>query len=220
MPLRIPRREIRARRFRRHDVAPWRHDIRLQHEVVPRRTLRAVRRQRVVRPLRRLVRVHRPNRQRIRAVARRRDAAIHRFPVHRAPEIAGRGDDRDPRLHCALHRLAHRIVAIGLQHRRAQRQVDHANLVLMLVRNRPVDRLNHIARHARPIVPQHAEVHELRARRDAPIRLRLGEHAALAGHDARHVRAVPEAVHAVAADEVPGRDDAVLQERAMAGVDP
>ena len=205
MPLRIRRPQIPVRCFRRYDVAAGRDDVRLQHQVVARRTLRAVRRQRVVRALRRPVRVHRADRQRVRAVARRGDAAIQRLALGSAPVIACRDHHGDAGADGALHRLAHRIVAIGLQHRRAQRQVDHANLVLMLVRNHPVDGLNHITRHARPIVPQHAEVHELRARRDAAIRLRLGEHAALAGHDARHVRAVPEAVHAVAADEVPGR---------------
>ena len=38
------------------------------------------------------------------------------------------------------------------------------------VLDRPVDRLDHVARRPRPVVAEHAQVDEIRARRDAAVR--------------------------------------------------
>ena len=53
-----------------------------------------------------------------------------------------------------------RIVPVRLQHRRADREVDHADVVLRPVLDRPVDRLDDAAHRARAFVVEHAQVHE------------------------------------------------------------
>ena len=52
------------------------------------------------------------------------------LPLGVAPEIAGRGDDGDPRLHGAPCRQREGIGEERLGGRGADRQVDHADVVL------------------------------------------------------------------------------------------
>ncbi len=85
VPLREALRQIRPLRLSRHQPAARRHKVRLDQQVVPRRPLRAIRRYRVVRPLRSPVHVDRANRQRARRVPRRVDAAVDRAPSADAP---------------------------------------------------------------------------------------------------------------------------------------
>ena len=217
---RVGRGQIRTDRLRRPDVAARRRQIRLHDEVVPRRTTRAVRRQRVVRPHRRAVRVDRPHRNRIRTVRRRRNPAHHGLAVLRPAVIPRRDDDHQPRARRALDGLAQRIVAIRLQHRRAHRQVDDPHVEVVAVRDRPVDRLDHVADVARPGVAQHPQVQQIRARRHAAVILRVDRRARLAGDDRRHVRAVAVVILAVAAGEILREQHAPALERGVLRVDP
>src|SRR5204862_315646 len=84
-------------------------------------------------PLRRPVRGERADGDRARGVPGRNDPGPHGRAVRQPPESPRRRHLRNPRPHGALHRLAHRIVPIRLQVRRAQRQVDHADVVVSLV---------------------------------------------------------------------------------------
>ena len=83
------------------------------------------------------------------------------------------------------------------EHRMAQRQVDDADAVPRPVLDRPVDGLDDVARQARSVGAQHAQVDQVRAGRHARSSARSP-----AGppdrprHDARHVRAVPVLVDA------------------------
>ena len=122
----------------------------LMHQVEPRRPPRAVRRQRVVRPLRRAVRVERAHRQRIRAVARRRDAAEHRLarpPSARScppppPRRCPRATARSTASHSGSSRYG---CSTGAPSDRLMTRMLYSLPVL----DRPVDRLDHVARRAR-----------------------------------------------------------------------
>ena len=164
------------------------------------------------------MRVHRPHRDRIRTVGRRRDAAIHNLPVLGLAEIPGRRHDDNADPDRALDGLAQRIVAERLQHGPPERQVDDADVELPPVRDRPVDCLDHIARIPRPIVVKRAQVDEVRPRRDALVLARVERASDLAGDDRRHVRAVPVEVSTAASREVHRRDHPIPQ-RAVPRVD-
>ena len=120
-------------------------------------------------------------------------------PSSRLPVIARRRHHQHPRPRRPLDRLAQRIVPERLQHRRAERQVDDPDVVLLLVVDRPVDRLDHVAHRPGPIVAERPQVDEIRAVGDA-ARARCARR--LARDDRRDVRPVAVAVHAVAAGEV------------------
>ena len=79
-------------------------------------------------------------------VARRDDAADDRAAVRHLAEVARRRHDHDPRIDRALGRLAQRVVEIRLLDGMAERQVQHANVELIPMRHRPVDRVDHVAR--------------------------------------------------------------------------
>ena len=142
-------------------------------------------------------------------VPRRRDATVNAPAIRRHAVVPSRGDNDDPRVDGAVHRLAQGIVPVGLQHGRAERQVDDADVVLTLVIDRPVDGFDHIARHTRPVVSKHPQAHDVRARRNAAIRRRLRRPTRAPGDRRRHVRAVAIPVHAVAAGKVHRRDHPV-----------
>ena len=69
--------------------------------------------------------------------------------VLRLAEIARRRHHHHPRVDRALRRLAQRIVAIRLEHRMPERQVDDADVDTAAVLDRPVDRVDDVARVAR-----------------------------------------------------------------------
>ena len=125
-------------------MAARRDDVRLQHVIEPGRPARAISRHGVVGALHRAVRVERPDRQRVGTVPRRRDLADDRGAVRHLAVIARGHHDDNTGGHGALDRFTHRIVVIRLHDPRAQRDVDHPDVVPSLVRNRPVDRLNDV----------------------------------------------------------------------------
>ena len=153
----IHREQAPGRLSRRHPPS-GRHQVGLHHQVVLRRTARTERRHLIVVARGRALRVERANRRGVRRIAGRRDAAQDACSVRLLSEIPRGGDDEYPGAHRTLHRRAYRIVAIRLIHRPAERQVDDADVVLLLVLNRPVDGLDDIARRARTVVAEHAQV--------------------------------------------------------------
>ena len=100
---------------------------------------------------------------------------IHRPAVRRLPEIARRRDDDDAGPDRPLHRLAHRIVAVRLQHRRAERQVDDAGCCTRARCSiaQSIASITSLAV-AGAVGAEHAQVDQVRARRDAAVVARLG----------------------------------------------
>ena len=126
------------------------------------------------------------------------DPAVRRLPV-----IARRRHHDDAGAHRALHRLAQRIVAVRLQHRRAERQVDDPDVVFRAGARSPSrSPRSRLLAVPDPSSPSTRRLSEIRARRDAAIVARVGRPARLPGDDRRHVRAVAEPIDAVAAGEV------------------
>ena len=92
-----------------------------------------------------------------RRVARRGDAAVLRVAGGIPPEVAGSGNHGDPRLHGAPGGQRERIGEERLGHRGADRQVDHADVVLGAVRDGVVDRLDGGADRAAADAVEHLE---------------------------------------------------------------
>ena len=192
-------RERRTLDASRGDLAAGRRQVGLYDVVDGRRAARTPGRERVVAASRRAVGAHRTHRDDVGRVAGGGHAAEHRLAVGRFAAIAGRGHHHDARAHRALHCLAEGVVAVGLRHLRAERHVDHADVVLAAMFDGPVDRFYHVGHLARAVVAEHAQVDEMGARGHAagrvhPPRADLG-----AGHDARDVRAMTVSVAAAAA---------------------
>ena len=85
------------------------------------------------------------------------------------PMLPAAATTTSPRRDRALHRLAQRIVAVGFEHRVPERQVDDADPVLRLVRDHPVDGVDHVARVARAVRAEHAQADDVRPGRDAGV---------------------------------------------------
>src|SRR6478672_1671966 len=106
-----------------------------------------------------------------------------------------------------------------------ERNVDDADVVFRLVRDRPFDAGNRVAGEASAVSAENADVDEIRAGRDAASveRRHPAGRAAGAGDDAGDVRAVAVGIsHArIAGDEADVRDDYVGERlvRGDAGID-
>jgi hypothetical protein len=115
----------------------------------------------------------------------------------------------------ALGRERQRIGRVRLEHAGRDRQVDDADVVGVLDRDRVVDRLDDVADITVPVSVEDLERNEVGARRDASARAVRIE--AIAGDDARDMRAMTELVRrqlrepdtrGQIAGEVPEVDDA------------
>ena len=104
------------------------------------------------------------------------------------PEVAGGGDDDDAGVDRALGGEGQRIGVVGLGDARAHRQVDDADVVRALVRDRPLERRDDVADDAAAVRVEHLQADEVRRRRDAGVR--AARVVAVAGDDAGDVRAV------------------------------
>ena len=78
-------------------------------------------------------------------IARRGDPAVLRLAVSVLAEVAGGGDDDDAGVDGALGGERQRVGLERLGDRRADRQVDDADVVGALVRDRPVERRDDVA---------------------------------------------------------------------------
>ena len=108
--------------------------------------------------------------------------------------VVARGrDDDDAGARRALDRLAQRVGGGRLGHRVAERQVDDADVVAAAVGDRPVDAGDDVARQADAVRPEHPDVDQLGAGRDA-AGVEVRHVRRRAADDARDVRAVAEQV--------------------------
>ena len=125
--------------------------------------------------------------------------------------VAGGRDDGDTEVDEPLGRLGQRIHVVRLGDRRANRQVDDADVVtvLVVIRGHPVERRDDIGDRAVAIAIENLENGQRRARRDAGVL--AARILAVPRENAGHVRAVAEIVvrHLVSVDEVHESVDAL-----------
>ena len=176
VPLGIRRRQIRPGRLRRHDVAARRHQVRLH---APGRTAsaRASCTPPPCRPTAAPSRACRPRRPSSRTGSLPGDviAAEHRPAVRRLPVVARRRHDDDARPRTARSTASHSGSSrYGCSTGAPSDRLMTRMLYSLAVLDRPVDRLDHVARRPRPVVAQHPQVDQIRARRDAAVVARLG----------------------------------------------
>ena len=107
-------------------------------------------------------------------------------------KVAGGRDNDDAGVDRALGGQRQRIGQVRLGHLRANREVDDADVVRDAVRNRPLEGSNDVADDAAAILIEHLQADDVGRRSDAgagAVRV-----IAVAGDDARHVRAMPVVV--------------------------
>ena len=134
----------------------------------------------------------RTNRQHPGGIARRADRAVLRLTQPVLAEVPGGRHHDDPGVHGALGRERQRIGLVRLGHRSANRQVDHAEVEGRLVDDGPVERRDHVADDAAPVLIENLQAHDVRIGRDASTSTQGVE--AVAGDDPRDVRAVTAVV--------------------------
>ena len=184
----------------RDDLVPRRDEVGLQDVVAVRRSLAAVSRGDVVAAVGGVAVVHRADREDVGIVT---GAVDREVPV--AAAVAGRHDDHEPCAPRALDGLRQRVGVVGLGRRVAERQVEDADSVRVLVGDRPIDRVDDAAHVALTVRIQNAERDQAGAGRNA---LHGTAHAG-PSDDAGDVRPVAERVGARArAREVHTREDA------------
>ncbi len=217
--------DVAVGRGRRDDPDARGDQVGFRRAVDERRTARAEVGDRVVRPRVRAVRVGRADRDHGRQVRRRDDAAVDGRAVGVAAGVARRDDADDPGVDRRLDRLAERVETVGLDHRRADREVGDADVVGVLVRDHPADAGDHVAQRARAVAADDANVDQLGVEREAAVLLvRVDERRALerlttvAGRDPGDVRSVAVGIvvarpNRVVGDEVRARDDPVRRGR-------
>ena len=131
--------------------------------------------------------------------------------VRRHSVVSRRCDDDDAGDVRAADRFAQGIGRAGFGDRVAERKIDHANVVVGAVSDRPVDAGDYVAREAAAIAAEHANVDQFRAGCDTAV-VEIGDRKCWrrrAGDDARDVRPVTEIVvsRRVARHEADARDD-------------
>ena len=154
--------------------------------------------------------------------AGRMNAAVDLTPRGVLALVARGGHDDHPRIDELARGLAERVVAVRVNGRGAQGEVDDADVVGRAVRQHPVERGEQPRGRARAARAQHAQVDDVGVRGDA--RVRAVRDTTVARRHARHVRAVPEGVGGrPLTSEVNAPDDAraarLVEERLVAGVD-
>src|SRR4029079_19268879 len=91
-----------------------------------------------------------------------------------------------------------RVGQVGVRRVGGDRQVDHADVQLVLEGDRELQRGDHVEDGRVAVVAGRLQSDQVRVRRDAPVaaavRVGGGEVPAVAGDDARHVRAVADRV--------------------------
>ena len=133
---------------------------------------------------------------------------LHR-PLVLAADVAGRGHDDEATLTAFCTARFSGSAAVGLDDRVADREVDDADAVFAAMLDDPFDRRDDVAGLADAAVVQHLERDDARAGRNTgvlPLR-----RAAVAGHHAGDVRAVPVAVVNALAGEIEPRRNARLE---------
>ncbi len=161
---------------------PGADDLRL-HEAFERRAGGRERRELVVRAVvRRVVVRERADRDDVRHVARHFDR--HRIRARSCPRTRRRRC-RPPRSH---DRLVQRIIPVIRLRRRPSDRFSTRNVVLLLVRDDPVDALDHVDVAARALTVERAHHDQIRLRRDAEIT--ASQVLRAARRDGRDVRAV------------------------------
>ena len=150
----------------RHDAGAGRDEVGLRLEVDRGRSARAVRRHHVVVAAQRALVAVGADREHPRRVARRRDPAVLRLAQLVPAQVACRSDDHDPGVDGALGGERQRIRPVGLGHRCANRQVGHANVVGVLVRDRPLECGNDVADDAAAVLVEHLQPDQVGLRRD------------------------------------------------------
>ena len=83
--------------------------------------------------------------------------------------IAGRSDNDDARLRRLLDGLDQRVGRGRFEDRMTERQVDDVDAQRLLVRDRKLDRSNHVAGLAAAVLVEHLESNEADARRHALV---------------------------------------------------
>ena len=171
-----------------HDMSAWGDQIRLD-EALDGRPGGRERSQAVIRPgARRIVIGHRADGDDIGHVARHADG--HRVGAG----VAGRGHDHDAGLPGAHHGLIERVLPVVGLRRRAEGEVEHADVVFVLVGHCPVDAADDVHVAARAIRVEGPDRHQLAGRRNAgqlAVQALFG-----AQRHAGHVGAVPALVRA------------------------
>ena len=104
-------------------------------------------------------------------VARRRDGAVlHLAGDGVLAEVAGRGHDDDARVDDALGRERQRVGLVRLRDRRANREVDDADVVGVAVRDDPVERRDDVADVAAAMIVEDLQADQVRRRGHAGAR--------------------------------------------------
>ena len=149
---------------RAHHVSARSHQVGL-HEAFIRRARRGERGETVVgRQIRRVVVGHRAGGDDVGHIAGHTDR-------HRGrPAVAGRSDHHDAGLPCRHDGLIEGIVPIIRFRRGAERQVQNANLVLLLVRDDPIETRDDVCVRARALAVECTHDDQVRVRRDAERR--------------------------------------------------
>jgi hypothetical protein len=128
--------------------------------------------------------------------------------------IAGGDYHHDSALASRFHRLAQRILRAALENGTAQRQIDHANVVLSLELNGLLDGRDHHTVVAGAVLIQNAQIQNVRMGRDAFERtegaLLIGR-TAVPRDDAGHVRSMAEIVVEHSSNEALPIDNAALR---------
>ncbi len=115
--------------------------------------------------------------------------ARHPNAERRRATIAGAGDHHDARLPGRHRRQVVRIGPVGRDRHGVHRDVEHADVVRVLVLHDPVNPLKHVRIGAHPRLVEHAHGHQVGRWRDAPVlTVPLLVHAV--AHNARDVGAV------------------------------
>ena len=89
---------------------------------------------------------------------------IDRPAVRQLADVARRDGHQDAGVGRPLHGLAQRIVPLRLHHRVPQRHVDDLDVPQAPVVDRPVERLDHVARLARAVRAHRLQAEEVGAR--------------------------------------------------------
>ena len=165
-----------------------RDEVGFGREVDPGRSPRAEGRQRVVAPCGCPLVARRAHREHPRRIAGARDAAVLCLAGVVHAEVACSRDDYDARLDGAPGGKREWIGVVGLEDARGHRQIDDADVVAVLDCDRVVDCRDHVADVPESLCVEHFQTHQARTRRHAAPRA-VGV-VAVAGDDARHVRAV------------------------------
>ena len=151
------------------------------------------------------------------ALPGRDDRAVLRLTGGVLALVAGSGDDHHSGVDDALGRERQRVGPVRLAHRRADRHVHDADVVLSVMREHPVERRDDVADRALAVGVENLEGDDARVGRDAGL-LAVGI-VSVAGDDARHVRAVAVVVvrSRLAVHEIDELGDALIAVRKLSG---